>query len=112
MEYTIGDIVKVIDYGSRVANQEFVFINNKSRFGLTSETPLNIDDIINVTPFKICNSKYANVEWKIVDSTIVYGQILLRLRNRNKGEMLFIYDKRDANLRLVRKARKESFFIG
>lgn len=112
MGYTIGDIVKVIDYGSRVANQEDVFRTTKFKFGLTSETPLNIDDTIKVTPFEICNSKYANVEWKIVDFAIVWTQILLRLRNRNKGEMLFIYDKRDANLRLVRKARKESFFIG
>lgn len=111
MRYTIGDIVKVIDYGSRVANQEDLFTFIKSRFGLTSKTPLNIDDTINVTPFKICNSKYANVEWKIVDFAIVWSEILLRLRNRNKGEMLFLYDKGGANLRLVRKARKESFFI-
>ena len=107
MEYSIGDIVKVIDYGSRVCNQEHVIKVFGKLFHLTSDLPFNIDNEINKTDYRICDKKYANMEWKIIDCAITSFNVILRLRTRTKYDMLLIYDTH-ASLQIVRKSKKRT----
>lgn len=109
MGYSIGDVVNVLDYGSRVAGQKYILQFYGAQFSLTSELPFNIVHEFNETDYYVCNAKYTNVEWKIIDYTICFDGVMLRLRTRNKEDMLFLYRKGDASLHLVRKSKKETF---
>lgn len=112
MRYSIGDIVRVIDYGSRVANQEYAIKVYGKLFSLTSDLPFNLNNEINNTDYDSCNDKYTNVEWKIIDFFVVSQVgIILRLRTRTKDDMLLAYRKWDRSLQLVRKAKKGKIII-
>jgi hypothetical protein len=102
MEYSIGDIVKVNDYGKRAANQ--VGISKAVKHKLT--LPLNLDNKFTNTSYTICNQLYVNQEWKIIDIIKTrHSTIILRLRTRNKEDMFIIADHNSTYLRLVRKSK-------
>ncbi len=112
LEFSIGDIVKITDYGCRFANQ--VSVSKDIVFPLGGE--IYLDEQIIHTQYKKCNEVYGSMEWKIIDvgyfsNTIITKQrsFGIRLRNRKKGELLFAYDpsEKEHGLSLVRKAKKQ-----
>jgi len=112
LEFSIGDIVKITDYGCRFANQ--VHVAKGIVFPLGGE--IYLDEQIIHTQYNKCNELYGSMEWKIIDvgyfrDTIITKQhsFGIRLRNRKKGELLFVYDpsEKEHGLSLVRKAKKQ-----
>lgn len=112
LEFSIGDIVKITDYGCRIAIQ--VSASKDVVFPLGEETYL--DEEIVHSDYHRCNELYGSMEWKIADvgcfkQTIVSKphRLILKLRNRKKGELLFVYDpsEREHGLSLVRKTKKQ-----
>jgi hypothetical protein len=103
MEYSIGDIVKVNDYGKRVAEQ--VRVSNAFKSKLT--LPLNLDNKFTNTSYIMCNQLYVNQEWKIIDIIKICNgtMLMLRLRTRNREDMFIITDHNSTYLRLVRKSK-------
>ena len=100
MEYSIGDIVKVNDYGNRAANQVIVSKAVEPKLTL----PLNLDNKFTNVSYIICNQLYVNQEWKIIDIIKIHNGAILRLRTRNREDMFFIIaDHNSTCLRLVRK---------
>ena len=62
----------------------------------------------------ICDEKYKNLEWKVVDVGYFFTEgnwrketLIIRLRDRLNHEMLFVYDRRDVEhgLKILRKAK-------
>jgi hypothetical protein len=100
MKYSIGDIVKVVDYGNRVADQGITGNAFKSKLTL----PLNLDNKFTNTSYTICNEEYANQEWKIIDIIEVFTGTMFRLRTRNREDMLLLCSV--GGLHLVRKGKK------
>jgi len=93
MEFSIGDIVKVKDYGTRFVDQEYVSRN----FVFPKKIDFNLDKKVSSTDYNTCNNWYDNMEWIIVDVGLPYisyassasiYDIGIRLRNRYKGELL------------------------
>lgn len=108
VDYSIGDIVKITDYGSRAAEQNRTC--DKVQFPLTNSMPLNIDNDIVHSTYHKCNEIYSGMEWKIIDIGYHNSHTLLfRLRNRGKDDLIFIYDCHDKthDLKRVRKAKKD-----
>jgi len=108
VDYSIGDIVKIIDYGSRAAQQNIIC--NKVQFPLTNSMPLNIDNEIVHSTYHKCNEIYSGMEWKIIDIGLCnFHALLFRLRNRRKDDLIFVYDCHDKthDLKRVRKAKKD-----
>ena len=115
--YSIGDIVVVTNYGSRAADQSGVF----KRIVLPSKNvPFCCDKHVMKTDYTVCNTIFKDLQWKIIDigvfkritEGITIDRILkfpsqyfvVRLRNRNKGEILVCgYD----GLELIRKGKKQ-----
>ena len=89
--FSIGDIVRVYDYGYRYASQRRVF--NGTTFTITSKN-FNYPNEISETSYMRCNEIYATHEWKIIDVGIFDSscKLVLRLKDREFREMLFTYD--------------------
>lgn len=111
IEYSVGDIVKVEQYGDRWADQDRVFEN--AVFPI-KDVPFNAKNEILTTPYDICDEKYKNLEWKVVDVGYFFTEgkwiketLIIRLRDRLNHEMLFVYDRRDMEhgLKILRKAK-------
>ena len=91
LPFSIGDIVRVYDYGYRYACQRKVF--DGTTFAITSKN-FNYPNEISEMPYLRCNEIYATHEWKIIDVGIFgpsYCKLALRLRDREFREMLFTY---------------------
>jgi hypothetical protein len=109
VEFSIGDIVKVKDYGTRFVDQEYVSRN----FVFPKKIDFNLDKKVSSTDYLTCNNSYDNMEWIIVDvglphisyaSNASVYDIGIRLRNKYKGELLI---KSVDGLSLVRKGKKQ-----
>ena len=115
--YSIGDVVVVTNYGSRAADQLGVF---KKAVLPSKNVPFCCDKYVMITDYKSCNTIFKDLQWKIIDigvfkritEGIPIDRILrcpsnyfvVRLRNRNKGEILVCgYDR----LELIRKGKKQ-----
>lgn len=115
--YSIGDIVVVTNYGSRAADQSGVF---KRTVLPSKNVPFCCDKHVMKTDYTVCNTIFKDLQWKIIDigvfkritGGITIDRILrfpsdyfvVRLRNRNKGEILVCgYD----GLELIRKGKKQ-----
>lgn len=115
--YSIGDIVVVTNYGSRAADQLGVF---KRTVLPSKNVPFCCDKHVMETDYTICNTVFEDLQWKIIDigvfkritEAFTIDRILkfpsqyfvVRLRNRNKGEILVCgYD----GLELIRKGKKQ-----
>ena len=112
VDFSIGDIVKITNYGSRAANQASCARDALFPTGGT----VNLDEVIVRTEYRKCNELYHSIWWKIVDVGFLKsntprsnGSVVLRLMNRTKGELIFIYDPRDSkhDIALVRKSKKQ-----
>ena len=104
MKISIGDVVNVIDYGCRVANQlEVVRL-----FKDIDVNKLNLNNKFVSTDFHTCNKVYTNIEWKVIaSSTVDAAYVLLLLRTRNFEDACFIYEPfRASHFNLVRKNKK------
>lgn len=114
--YSIGDIVVVTNYGSRAADQLGVF--RKTVFP-SKNVPFCYDKPVMKTDYKICNTIFKDLQWKIIDigvfkritEGVTIDRILrfpsnyfaVRLRNRNKGEILLCgFD----GLKLIRNGKR------
>lgn len=112
--FSIGDVVKVTNYGGRYANQQFT--GSSSSF-VHDGKKLYLDHEISTTDYELCNVMFSDIEWKIIDVGYYVGnyfprrEIMLLLRNREKKDMLFVYDPREPDeehdLKVVRKSKKE-----
>ena len=115
IEYTIGDIVKVTEYGDRWAAQEKVF--SGTVFPIAN-VPFNGKHEVSETSYLECNEVFHDLEWKITDIGYFVGnsndklserRLVIRLIDRFKREMLMVYDSidYDHSLKVVRKSKKE-----
>ena len=108
LPFSIGDIVRVYDYGNRYASQRRVF--NGTKFTITSKN-FNYPNKISETPFLKCNEIYATHEWKIIDVGIFDSsyKLVLRLRDREFYEMLFTYEifDKDHGFYTIRHAKNK-----
>jgi len=112
VDFSIGDVVRITDYGSRAANQASCARDTLFPTGRT----VNLDEVIVNTEYHKCNELYHSMWWKIVDVGCFKSDIptnnsrvILRLMNRTKGELIFIYDPRETkhDIALVRKSKKQ-----
>lgn len=117
IEYNVGDIVKIVDYGSRWANQQLIFPN--TTFPIRG-VPFDAENEIIKTDYKRLNIRCSNLAWKIVDigyyvregntnDKLVKSALVIRLRDRERHEMLFVYDSYDSthDMVVIRKAKKQ-----
>lgn len=116
IEYSIGDIIQVTNYGDRYADQAIVF--PKTIFPIKNK-PFNPNNEVLKTYYTTCNEIYRNLEWKIIDIGYVVSEnipnklsknsLVIRLIDRRFREMLFVYDPRDINhgMKVLRKSKKE-----
>lgn len=111
IEYSIGDVVKVEKYGLRWAEQDWVF---KNAVFPIKDVPFDSENDILTTPYDICNERYKNLEWKVVDVGYLFTEndyakstLIIRLRDRLNHEMLFVYNRMDKEhgLKILRKAK-------
>ena len=117
IEYNVGDIVKIVDYGSRWASQKKIFLN--TTFPIRG-VPFDAENEIIETDYATLNVKYSNLAWKIVDigyyvmegntdDKLLKSTLVIRLRDRERHEMLFVYDSYDSthDMVVIRKAKKQ-----
>ena len=117
IEYNVGDVVKIVDYGSRWACQERVFLN--TTFPIRG-VPFDAENEIIKTDYSILNVRCSNLAWKIVDigyyvkqdntdDKLLKNTLVIRLRDRERHEMLFVYDSYDSthDIVVIRKAKKQ-----
>lgn len=117
IEYNVGDIVKIVDYGSRWADQKRIFLS--TTFPIRG-VPFDGENEIIKTDYKILNDRYSNLAWKIVDigyyvregntdDKLLKTTLVIRLRDRERHEMLFVYDSYDSthDMVVIRKAKKQ-----
>ena len=116
IDYNIGDVVKVTNYGDRYADQAIVF--SRSIFPI-KDKPFNPNNEVLKTCYLTCNERYYDLEWKIIDIGYVVPEhnsnklsknsLVIRLIDRRFREMLFVYDPIDINhgMKVLRKAKKE-----
>lgn len=64
IEYNVGDIVKIVDYGSRWADQKRIFLS--TTFPIRG-VPFDAENEIIKTDYATLNVRYSNLAWKIVD---------------------------------------------
>lgn len=117
IEYSIGDIIQVTNYGDRYADQANVFC--RSIFPI-KDKPFNHNNEVLKTSYLTCNERYHDLEWKIIDIGYVVPEyvpnklsknsLVIRLIDRRFREMLFVYDIRDHNhgMKILRKSKKEA----
>ena len=117
IEYSIGDIIQVTNYGDRYADQAIVF--SRSIFPM-KDKPFNPNNEVLKTYYIKCNEIYHNLEWKIIDigyilpeyniNKLSKNSLVIRLIDRRFREMLFVYDLRDVNhgMKVLRKSKKEA----
>lgn len=108
LPFSIGDIVRVYDYGNRYTYQREVF--NGTTFTITSKD-FNHPNEISETPYFKCNEIYATHEWKIIDVGIFNSsyKLVLRLKDREFREMLFTYyiSDNEHGFYTIRHAKKQ-----
>ena len=116
IEYSIGDIIQVTNYGDRYADQAIVF--SRSIFPI-KDKPFNPNNEVLKTYYLRCNERYHDLEWKIIDIGYVVPEynpnklsknsLVIRIIDRRFREMLFVYDPRDVNhgMKVLRKSKKE-----
>jgi hypothetical protein len=112
LPYSIGDIVRVVDYGDRFADQEHTY--SRSTFAQKG-FKLNLRHEISETMYLECDKKYSSVEWRVVDVGYFLGDtfprrdVMVLLRTREKLDMLFVFSNldREHGLEIVRKAKKQ-----
>jgi hypothetical protein len=112
LQFSIGDIVRVYEYGNRFACQRKVFDGTK--FTITSKD-FNHPNKISETPYMKCNEIYAAHEWKIIDVGIFDStcKLVLRLKDREFCEMLFTYDtfEKYHGFYTIRRAKNQVYSI-
>ena len=117
IEYNVGDIVKIVDYGSRWADQKRVFLN--TTFPIRG-VPFDGENEIIKTDYEILNVRCSNLAWKIVDigyyvregntnDKLFKNTLVIRLRDRERHEMLFVYSclENFHDMVVIRKAKKQ-----
>lgn len=116
IEYSIGDIIQVTNYGDRYGDQAIVF--SRAIFPIKDKS-FNSNNEVLKTYYLTCNKIYHNLEWKIIDIGYVVSEnihdklsknfLVIRLIDRSFREMLFVYDSRDVNhgMKVLRKSKKE-----
>lgn len=108
LPFSIGDIVRVYDYGNRYSYQREVF--NDTTFTITSKD-FNHPNKISETPYSLCNEIYVTHQWKIIDVGVFNSscKLVLRLKDREFREMLFTYNIFDGEhgFYTIRRAKKQ-----
>jgi hypothetical protein len=117
IDYNIGDVVKVTNYGDRWSNQDRVF--QCTTFPIKG-VPFDEENEIVKTSYDDLNETCKNLEWKIVDIGYYVRQgntsdklqrhtLVIRLRDRFWHELLMVYDNLDIDhaMKIVRKSKKE-----
>lgn len=82
--------------------------------------PFDAENEIIKTDYEILNVRYSNLAWKIVDigyyvmegntdDKLLKSTLVIRLRDRERHEMLFVYDSYDSthDMVVIRKAKKQ-----
>ena len=112
LPYSIGDIVRVTEFGDRFAEQKYTAEHSTfTQKGLT----VNFEHEINKTNYLICNNKFSSVEWRVVDVGYLLNdcfprrEVAVLLRTREKLDMFFVFSNYDRKhgLEIVRKAKKQ-----
>lgn len=112
LPFSIGDIVRVTDYGDRFADQEYTAEHSTfTQKGLT----VNFKHEISRTNYLICNNKFSSVEWRVVDVGYLLNdcfprrEVVVLLRTREKLDMFFVFTNHDREhgLKIIRKAKKQ-----
>lgn len=112
LPFSIGDIVRVTDYGDRFADQKYTAEHSTfTQKGLT----VNFEHEINKTNYLICNNKFSSVEWRVVDVGYLLNdcfprrEVAVLLRTREKLDMFLVFSNYDRKhgIEIVRKAKKQ-----
>ena len=112
LPFSIGDIVRVTDYGDRFADQKYTAEHSTfTQKGLT----VNFEHEISKTNYLACDKKFSSVEWKVVDigyllaGTFPRREVAVLLRTREKLDMFFVFSNDDIEhgLEIIRKAKKQ-----
>ena len=112
LPFSIGDIVRVTEYGDRFADQKCTAKHSTfAQKGLT----VNFEHEINKTSYLTCNSKFSSVEWRVVDvgyyltDSFPRREVVVLLRTRDKLDMFLVFSNYDRKhgLEIIRKAKKQ-----
>lgn len=117
IDYDIGDVVKVTNYGDRWSNQGHVF--QCTTFPIKG-VPFDDQNEVVKTPYDYLNDTWKDVTWKIADIGYYVREgntldklgrrtLVIRLRDRFWHELLLVYDESDNDhaMKIVRKSKKE-----
>ena len=110
IDYNVGDVVKITNYGSRCASQRYTL--NSTIFICHNDIPFNLEDEYLKMPYY----RIPDLEWKIIDigytvpiaSDKLFRQTLvIKLRDRQYHNMLFVYNpfEKNHNMKVVRTTR-------
>lgn len=118
IEYNIGDVVKVTDYGHKCALQEIV---SKSTTYVKEDMQFNARNEMAKLPYEVLNEQYNDLPWKIVNvgyyvekdnhiNKLRNNTLVIRLRNRQFHEILMVYNSISYynGMKVIRKAKKQS----
>ena len=118
IEYNIGDVVKVTDYGHRWAFQETV---SKSTTYVKEGIPFDARNEMVKLPYDVLNEEYNDLPWKIVNVGYYIDKgnlidklrrttLVIRLRDRQFHEILMCYNSISYynGMKVIRKAKKPS----
>ena len=112
LPFSIGDIVRVTDYGDRFADQKYTAEHSTfTQKGLT----VNFEHEISKTNYLECDKKFSSVEWRVVDvgylltDSFPRREVAVLLRTREKLDMFFVFSNDDIEhgLEIIRKAKKQ-----
>ena len=112
LPFSIGDIVRVTDYGDRFADQKYTAEHSTfTQKGLT----VNFEHEISKTNYLTCDEKFSSVEWRVVDVGYILTdsfprrEVAVLLRTREKLDMFFVFSNDDIEhgLEIIRKAKKQ-----
>lgn len=116
IDYNIGDVVKITNYGTRWASQEYTF--NNTTFICHNGIPFNLEDEYLKMPYFILNACILDLEWKIIDigymsiprtaDRLLRNRLVIRLRDRQYHNMLFVYNPFNMNhhMKVVRTTKR------
>ena len=100
IDYNIGDVVKITNYGTRWASQEYTF--NNTTFICHNDIPFNLEDEYLKMPYFTLNKWIRDLEWKIIDigymsiqgalDRLLKQTLVIRLRDRQYHNMLLVYN--------------------
>jgi hypothetical protein len=118
IEYNIGDVVKVTDYGHRWAFQETV---SKSTTYVKEGIPFDARNEMVKLPYDVLNEEYNDLPWKIVNVGYYIDKgnlidklrrttLVIRLRDSQFHEILMCYNSISYynGMKVIRKIKKPS----